>query len=112
MVNSNRKGKRGELEAVRLLKKILPEYDWRRSQQYCGLGEGAADVVGHPDLHIEVKRTESGNKSLYKWIGQAIDDAANYQVPIVLTRANGEDFLLCILAEDLQELIRLCGGEI
>ena len=112
MVNSKQKGKRGELEAVRLLKKILPNWDWKRSQQYCGIGEGAADVVGHPDLHIEVKRTERGNKALYGWLDQAIGDAENYQIPIVLTRANGNDWVLCMLAEDLPEVARLCGSEI
>tara|TARA_R100000152_G_C6781173_1_gene215117 strand:- start:852 stop:1190 length:339 start_codon:yes stop_codon:yes gene_type:complete len=111
VVNSKQKGKRGELEAVRLLKKIFPEYDWKRSQQYCGIGDGAADVVGNPNLHIEVKRTERGNQALYRWIDQAITDAKGAQIPVVLTRSNGNDWILCILAEDLPEVLEVCNPE-
>lgn len=60
-INSREKGKRGELEVVRPLKK----YGWqeaRRTAQHCGNNpEGAADVVGLPGIHIEVKRVEHLN---------------------------------------------------
>jgi len=46
MTNSNQKGKRGELELVQQLKKLLPGPHWRRSQQYCGMDDGEPDVVG------------------------------------------------------------------
>ena len=55
MVNSIRKGKRGELEAAAYLHG-LGFIDARRSQQYNGLGHG--DVICEhtlPNLHIEVK---------------------------------------------------------
>lgn len=54
-INSNSKGKKGELE----LSKILREhgYDTRRGQQYCG-ANGDADVIGLPYVHIECKRVE------------------------------------------------------
>ena len=60
MTNSRRKGKVGELEVVRLCK--AEGYDVHRSAQFCGNNEsGAADVVGLPGIHIEVKRVEHLN---------------------------------------------------
>lgn len=56
MVNSKRKGKTGELEAVQFLKS-LGFADARRTQQYNGVA-GDADVScpdSLPGLHIEVK---------------------------------------------------------
>ena len=54
-INSRSKGAKGERE----LAKILREYGYpcRRGQQYSG-ANGDADVVGLPNIHIEVKRRE------------------------------------------------------
>lgn len=58
MTNSKAKGKRGELEVVRLCK--AEGYDGvRRSAQFCGNNaEGTADVVGLPGIHFEQMGTE------------------------------------------------------
>ena len=59
-MNSNMKGKKGELEVVRLC--CAEGYETRRSAQYCeNSPEGTADVVGLPGVHIEVKRVEHLN---------------------------------------------------
>ena len=47
------KGKRGERELAGILRDY--GYNCRRGQQYCGTS-GDADVIGLPDVHIEVKR--------------------------------------------------------
>lgn len=54
-VNSRQKGKRGEREAVLLLRSI-GFTEARRTQQYCG-NAGASDVVLSPSstVHVEVK---------------------------------------------------------
>ena len=54
-INSRSKGAKGERE----LAKILREYGYpcRRGQQYSG-ANGDADVVGFPNIHIEVKCRE------------------------------------------------------
>ena len=49
------KGKRGERELAGILRDY--GYNCRRGQQYCGTF-GDADVIGLPDVHIEVKRVE------------------------------------------------------
>jgi len=60
MVNGKRKGKAGELEAVRLCKS--EGYECHRTAQFCGNSEeGAADIVGLPGIHVEVKRVERLN---------------------------------------------------
>ena len=54
MINSKKKGKKGELELARKLREF--GYDCRRGQQYSGIG--GDDVVGLPHIHIECKRQE------------------------------------------------------
>ncbi len=52
MINSRRKGTRGEREVAKLLTDL--GFPARRSQQYNGLGKGDVVIEGS-DLHIEVK---------------------------------------------------------
>ena len=53
---SREKGKRGEREASNFFKPY--GYETRRGVQYHG-GPDSPDVVGLPDMHIEVKRVEA-----------------------------------------------------
>lgn len=77
-LKSRNKGKRGEREAVKYLKKIGFE-DAQRTQQYSG--KGPSDVVcptSLPDVHIEVKfdkRIDLGTVILTDAIHQAESDA-------------------------------------
>ena len=105
MTNSNQKGKRGELELVQQLKKLLPGPHWRRSQQYCGMDDGEPDVVGLESLHIECKRVESGTKTLYKWMEQAERDAEKGQVPVVMHRSNLQPWLVIVPLDRLKDLV-------
>lgn len=100
-INSNRKGKAGELE----LSKILRErgYDTRRGQQYCG-ANGDADVVGLPYVHIECKRVEKLN--LATAMAQARSDAKESEKPVVMHRKNYEDWKVTMLLDDWIELYR------
>ena len=59
MTNSRRKGKAGELEFSRLCR--AEGYDVHRTAQYCGKTGEAADCIGLPGIHIEVKRVEHLN---------------------------------------------------
>ena len=104
--HSREKGKRGEREAARALTEVLG-LPARRGQQYDGT-EGK-DVVTVPGLHVEVKRVES--LRLYPAIEQAKRDAADGEVPIVLHRKNGREWLLIVPLASVPPLIeRVSNG--
>lgn len=99
-MNSKRKGKNGELELVRLLR--ANGYDKaRRSAQYCGNTGAAADVVGLPGLHVEVKRVEHLN--VYDALAQAKRDAEAEgagNIPVVMWRRNEHKWLAVLEVEE------------
>ena len=105
MTNSRQKGKRGELE----LAAILREHgfaDARRGVQYSGL-TGAADVVGVPGVHIEVKRYKTITRGqLEKALEQAKRDARAGEVPVVLYREDGKEWRLYASISAFCELCR------
>lgn len=101
-INSKRKGKAGELEIVRSLK--AAGYDVRRTAQYCGNTGDAADVVGLPGIHIEVKRVERLNLS--EAMSQAIQDSRAREAPAVFHRRNNEPWMVTMLLEDWINLYR------
>lgn len=103
-VNSNRKGKVGELELSHVLQKY--GYDTRRGQQYCGL-KGNADVVGIDGMHIECKRTERGHGCNYEWLTQAKNDARDDELPVVMHRANRKEWLATMSLDDFMYLWQL-----
>lgn len=70
-MNSKQKGARGEREFAAFCRE--QGYDVRRTAQYCGNTGDAADVVGLPGIHVEVKRVE--RLDLDKTMSQAIHDA-------------------------------------
>ena len=88
-MNSRQKGKRGELEAAKVLKQY--GYDARRGQQFSG-ANGDADVVGLPGIHLEVKRVEKLNIS--EAMQQSIRDAREGELPVVMHRKNRETWLV------------------
>ena len=88
-MNSRQKGKRGELEAAKVLKEY--GYDARRGQQFSG-ANGDADVVGLPGIHLEVKRVEKLNIS--EAMQQSIRDARDGELPVVMHRKNRETWLV------------------
>lgn len=88
-MNSRQKGKRGELEAAKVLKEY--GYETRRGQQYSG-ATGDADVVGLPGIHLEIKRVEKLNIS--EAMKQSIRDARDGELPVVMHRKNRETWLV------------------
>lgn len=98
-INSRSKGAKGERE----LAKILREYGYpcRRGQQYSG-ANGDADVVGLPNIHIEVKRME--RLEIYSAIAQAVRDAKNDEKPAVFHRKNECEWLVTMRLEDWMKL--------
>ena len=100
-MNSRTKGKRGELEAAHLLKEY--GYDARRGQQFCG-ANGDADVVGLPDIHLEIKRVEKLN--IDDALSQSIRDARENEIPIVMHRKNRTEWKITMRFSDWIELYR------
>lgn len=88
-MNSREKGKRGELQAAKVLKEY--GYETRRGQQFSG-ANGDADVVGLPGIHLEIKRVEKLNIS--KAMQQSIQDAKDGEMPVVMHRRNRETWLV------------------
>lgn len=100
MINSKRKGKNGELEAVRFLRAM--GYEVHRTAQFNGnTEEGAADIAGMPGIHWEVKRVQRLN--IDDALNQAIRDAKTQgkgDIPIVLHRKNHAAWKVTMDAED------------
>lgn len=94
-MNSRRKGKTIELDAVRALRAL--DIEAERTIQYQGRGSaGDIRIHGAPDLHVEVK----GRASLLsqRFMDQAVADAYPGHYPTVLMRENrGRFMLLCYL---------------
>jgi hypothetical protein len=95
------KGKRGELEIARELRRLF-NVESRRGQQYHGGGD-SPDVVTDLPIHCEVKRTE--RLSLYPAMKQAVRDTGGGKVPVVFHRQNREEWLAIIRLNDLPELV-------
>ena len=94
-MDSRNKGKRGELELAKELQKY--GFEARRGQQYCG-ANGDADVVGIPGLHIECKRVERLN--VENALQQAEADAKAGEIPVVMHRANREEWKVTMRLDD------------
>ena len=99
-IDSQRKGKRGELELAKKLREY--GFDTRRGQQYSGLG--GDDVIGLEGIHIECKRVERLN--VYDAMEQAIKDAEWDELPAVFWRKNNKDWLVIMTLEDWIEIYK------
>ncbi len=100
-INSKQKGKKGELEFANLCKKY--GFNTRRSQQFAGINNDA-DVVGLPDIHVEVKRVERLN--IYDAIEQAIRDKKDDEMAIVAHRKNHKPWLVTMTFDDWMEIYK------
>jgi len=100
-INSISKGKVGEREFANLLK-ANGFKNARRGQQFNGL-EGD-DVVGVPNVHIEVKRVEKLNLEVA--MEQSIRDADG-KIPIVAHRRNGKPWKITMLFDDYINYLKL-----
>lgn len=102
---SRDKEKRGERELAGVLRDY--GYDCRRGQQFCG-ANGDADVVGLPGIHIECKRVE--RLDLYGAVGQAVRDAKEEELPVVMHRKNNCEWLVTMPLEEWISLYREYGA--
>ena len=94
MINSKKKGAKGERELANKLKEY--GYNCRRGQQYNGL-EGE-DVVGLDYIHIECKRVQALN--LDDAIEQAKRDSTEKQLPAVFHRKNNKKWKVTMELSD------------
>lgn len=94
-MNSREKGAAAERELANILKKH--GYTARRGQQYSG-ANGDADVVGIPGVHIECKRVERLN--IHDAMNQAVRDARDGEIPVVIHRKNRTEWLVTMRLED------------
>ena len=105
-MNSKQKGKRGELEAARLLRSL--GFPARRTAQYCGYTGDADDLIGVDGLHLEVKRCE--NIRMTEWLEQAKHDSLEGDVPVVMFRRSREPWYVCLPAEEFFRMYKKLEG--
>lgn len=100
-MSSKQKGKRGELEAAKVLRDLgFPEA--RRTAQYNGKETGSlADIIGVDGVHIEVKRNERLNVN--EAMDQAVRDCKDGETPVVMHRKNRTPWLVTMRLEDWAE---------
>ena len=96
MINSKKKGSRGELLFVKLCKKY--GYNVRRTQQYCGNTGDAADVTNLSGIHVEVKCVQALN--LAKAMEQAVNDCKDDKIPIVAHKKDYKPWYITMSAEN------------
>lgn len=99
MINSKRKGKKGELAFCQLCE--VYGYEVSRTAQYRGNTGQAGDVEGLAGIHVEVKNQERLN--LREAITQSVEDCAaegKGKLPIVAHKKNREPWLITMRAED------------
>ena len=101
MINSKKKGSRGELELSNILKSY--GYETRRGQQFCG-ANGDADVIGLEGIHIECKRVQALN--IDKAMQQAKMDAREGEMPSVFHRKDRKEWLVTMRLDDWIELYK------
>ena len=102
-INSKKKGKVGELEVAHMLNS--DGFGARRSAQFCGNNvDGAADIVGLPYIHVEVKRVESLN--VENAMEQARRDHKSGFFPAVFHRRNNEKWKVTMDYTDWIQIYR------
>lgn len=101
---SRNKGKRGELEVVKILK-VAGFEKAQRSAQCKGNTGQAPDVEGLPGIHIEVKRVERLN--LRKAYEQAVNDSKKSgDIPAVFHRGSHQPWMVTFSLEDFLKLYK------
>ena len=101
-VNSKKKGKAGELEVAHILQEH--GYDARRTAQFCGNTGDAADVIGLPGFHLEVKRCET--TKIWDWIEQAERDHKAGTTPLVVFRKSRKRWQVCLDLESFLKIVK------
>lgn len=100
---SQRKGRSGELELV----KVLHGFGFDSVQAGEPVSYGSTpDLVGLPGIHIECKRCEQ--LRLSEWMKQAERDAARFQdgVAVIFHRRNREPWMVTMTLDDFMKIYR------
>ena len=100
-LRSRNKGKRGEREAAAEIRRIF-RTEASRGRQFSGSDESPDIVTAIDGVHFEVKRVESFR--LFPALAQAMADAGQEKVPVVLHRANNQPWVAIVRLDDLPNL--------
>ena len=100
-INSRAKGKRGELEIVKILAPFWPEV-CRNLDQF---GANKQDALGTPGVHWQIKYVEALN--IWKALNQAITESDPKDVPVVAFRRNRTPWYAALELDELIPLLRL-----
>jgi hypothetical protein len=101
-MNSRDKGQRGEREWAGVLSARFPALEFKRGIQTRAGGKEAADVMGLPGWHGEVKRVEKLN--IWSALSQAESDAKGVDYYVAFRRNHGP-WYVAIPAETWLNLI-------
>ena len=104
-INSNRKGKAGELE----LAHVLTDHDFpaRRGQQYHG-GPESHDVVCeifNDDLKLLIECMVVEQLNLHKAMDKAVEDCAGKYKPVVMHKKKRTEWLASMRLEEYLDLM-------
>jgi hypothetical protein len=99
-MNSRAKGKRAELEVVKLW--TAGGFDCWRTPNSGAFHHARGDINGVPGLHQEVKRREQVR--MLDWIEQAEKDCPPHDIPVVIWRTSRNPWRVDL---DLDEFIAL-----
>lgn len=102
--SQRRKGKAGELEVVRAIK----DAGWPNAERTSnGRAQHArGDIAGGPQgVHIEVKRQEALN--VPKAFRQIESDANPLDVPVLVHRPSGHDWMATLPLDEMLALLKL-----
>jgi len=103
MINSRSKGKRGELQAIGVIK----DAGWKDAARTSDgrRQHGRGDVRNGPEAtHLELKWRE--RVEIVKWFAQATDEADG-SLPVVAFRTNATPWLAVLPFDELLALLRL-----
>jgi Holliday junction resolvase len=103
---SQRKGRGGELELVRIFQAHGIQAEPGKAASY---GE-TPDVVAVPGIHCEVKRVERLN--VHAALAQAVRDSEKFGdgVPVVFHRRNRQEWLCTMRLEDFLQFYQEANG--
>lgn len=102
-INSRRKGKEGELELSTKMREIFG-INARRGQQFSGSPDSPDIVTDFDFLHIECKRVNKLN--IQTALEQSIRDSKEGQIPVVIHRADRQDWKITFRLSDVPEFLK------
>ena len=88
---SRNKGARGEREFLSLLECHFPDFFFQRNYDQAALG--GSDLIGLPNISLEIKRYKVGNVHRREWWEQSCDNAEKESlIPMLAYRFDRSDW--------------------